>query len=46
MDITVSKLLILAAVICFVLAVFNVDIDHRDLVAAGLAFFAAAHLVP
>jgi hypothetical protein len=46
MDFTVSKLLILVSLLCFVLAVFNVDIDHRDLVAAGLAFFAAAHLVP
>jgi hypothetical protein len=45
MDITVSKLLILASVLCFVLAVFNVDIDSRDLVAAGLAFLAASFLV-
>jgi hypothetical protein len=46
MDFTVSKLLILVSLLCFVLAVFNVDIDSRNLVAAGLAFFAAAHLVP
>ncbi len=44
-----SKLLILVAVIIFVLAVFGVNVGNTtplEFVAAGLAFFAAAHLVP
>ena len=43
-----SALLILVSIIVFVLVVFNVsigDVAGVRLVAAGLAFFAAAHLV-
>jgi len=40
-----SRLLLLAAVICFVLAFFNVAIDGHSLVTLGLAFFAGAGLV-
>ncbi len=45
----VSKLLVLVSVIIFVLVVFGVDIGDVtpvELVAAGLAFFAASFLVP
>lgn len=45
----VSKLLILISVIIFTLAVFGVNIGNTtplEFVSAGLAFFAAAHLVP
>ena len=45
MKFTASRLVLLAAVVCFVLAFFNVDIDGRSLVDAGLAFFAASFLV-
>ena len=44
----VSRLLIAVAVVLFVLAAFGVDVgdfDRGDLVALGLAFFAAGHVV-
>jgi hypothetical protein len=44
----VSALLFAAAVVLFVLAAFSVDVgdfDRLDLIALGLAAFAAAHLV-
>lgn len=44
-----SKLLVLVSVIIFVLAAFGVevgDVTPLEFVSAGLAFFAAAHLVP
>ncbi len=43
-----SRILIAIAVVLFVLAAFGVDLgdfDRADLVALGLAFFAAGHLV-
>lgn len=42
----VSKLLVLVAVLCFVLAVFGVSVHGAPMTAAGLAFFAASFLVP
>ena len=33
-----SKVLVLAAVICFVLAAFGIDVGKLDLIAIGLAF--------
>lgn len=49
-SVVVSKLLILVAVIIFVLVAFGAapiaGANALELVAAGLAFFAAAHLVP
>lgn len=45
----VSKLLILIAVIMFVLTAFGVNVGDTtpaEMLAAGLAFFAAASLVP
>ena len=42
---TPSRILILAAVVCFVLKAIGVDTD-LDLVAAGLAFFAGSFLIP
>ena len=44
----VSRLLIAVAAVLFVLAAFGVDLgdfDRGDLVALGLAFFAAGHVV-
>ena len=41
----VSEILILIAVICFVLAAIGLDVNV-SLVTVGLAFFAAAFLVP
>ena len=40
-----SRILLLVAVICFVLAFFGVAIDGHSLVTLGLALFAAAGLV-
>lgn len=48
MTVTPSRLLTLVAVILFVLAALGVTLGHfgeLDLVAGGLAFFAAAHIV-
>jgi hypothetical protein len=48
MTFTPSRLLILISIIVFVLAAFGVtfgDFGELDLIAAGLAFFAAGHLV-
>lgn len=42
----INRFLLLAAVICFVLAFFNVDLDHRSLADAGLALGFASFLVP
>jgi hypothetical protein len=45
----VSALLILIAIIIFVLTVFSVTVGNTtpvEMVAAGLACFAAAHLIP
>ena len=42
---TIGRVLILIAVIVFVLAAFSVDVGKFNLVAIGLAFFAAAGLV-
>ncbi|HET7181133.1 MAG TPA: hypothetical protein VFI15_02770 [Candidatus Limnocylindrales bacterium] len=41
----ISQILILIAVICFILAAIGLDVNV-SLVAVGLAFFAAAFLVP
>ena len=44
----VSRILIAVAVLLFVLAAFGVDLgdfDRADLLALGLAFFAAGHIV-
>ena len=40
----VSALLLVAAIICFVLAALSVSVGAVALVPLGLAFFAAAHL--
>jgi hypothetical protein len=45
----ISVLLVLLAVITFVLTAFGVTVGDTtpvEMTAAGLAFFAAAHLVP
>jgi len=44
---SVSALLVLIAIICFVLAIFAPvgGFSFQDLIAVGLTFFAAAHLV-
>lgn len=44
----VSRILIAIAVVLFVLAAFGVDLgdfDRGDIVALGLAFFAAGHIL-
>ena len=41
---TVSGILIIISIVCFVLAAFGVAIGAVGLVPLGLAFFAAAHL--
>lgn len=43
---TVSRLLMLLAVVCFVLAAFGVALPLVEPVPLGLAFLAGAHLVP
>lgn len=45
MVITASRVFLLVATICFVLAAFGVSIPVVALVPLGLAFFAAAGLV-
>lgn len=43
-----SSILILAAAVIFVLAAFGVDVsdfDRIDMIALGLAFFAAGHVL-
>jgi len=44
--VTVSKILVLLAVIMFVLAAFGVSVGSVSLVPLGLAVFAASFLVP
>lgn len=44
--VTVSKVLMLIALVFFVLAAFGVALGTVGLVPLGLAFMAAAHLVP
>lgn len=47
-DLSIGRVLILIAVIIFVLVVFGVSlgsISQFELLSAGLAFFAAGHLV-
>jgi hypothetical protein len=46
MQLTVRTLCLLIAVILFVVAAIGVDVRGISLVALGLAFFAAAFLVP
>ncbi len=46
MTFTLRTLLLLIAVICFVLAAIGVGLGGISLVALGLAFFAAAFVVP
>lgn len=41
---TTRTVLLLAAVLCFVLAALSVSLGAVNLVAAGLALFAGAHL--
>ena len=43
---TVSRLLVVIALILFVLATFRVTALPVDMIAAGLAFLAASFLVP
>lgn len=40
-----STILLIAAVVCFVLALFKVDLGDLNLVTLGLALFAGAFLV-
>lgn len=42
---SVSAILIIISIVCFVLAAFGVALGSVGLVPLGLAFFAAAHLV-
>jgi hypothetical protein len=42
-ELTMGRVLILAAVVCFALAVFGVQ--SMPMIPLGLAFFAAGHLV-
>lgn len=46
MTLTVSKILVLIAVIVFALAAFGVSLGAVSLVPLGLAVWAAAQLVP
>lgn len=46
MTFTVRSLLLLIAVILFVIAAIGVDVRGLSLVDLGLAFFAAAFIVP
>ena len=41
-----SKLMLLVALVLFVLAAFGVTLGSVNLLAGGLAFFAASFLVP
>lgn len=43
--INASRILLVIALICFVLAAFSVSLPV-DMIAAGLAFFAASFLIP
>jgi hypothetical protein len=43
---TASRLLVVIALILFVLAAFSVSLGAVNLLALGLAFFAASFLVP
>ncbi len=38
-------MLAILALVCFVLSFFGVDVDNHSLLALGLAFLAAHHLV-
>lgn len=40
-----NRVLVGLALLCFVLAIFNVPRSQSDMLALGLAFFAAGHLV-
>ena len=46
MQLTIRTLCLLIAVILFVVAAFGLDIRGVSILALGLAFFAAAFLVP
>ncbi len=46
MQLTIRSLLLIIAVILFVIAAFGVDVRGISLIALGLAFFAAAFVVP
>jgi hypothetical protein len=41
----ISSILLIAAVVCFVLALFEVSLGDLELVTLGLALFAGAFLV-
>lgn len=41
-----SRILLVIAIVCFVLAALGVDLGDFGLTATGLAFFAASFLVP
>jgi hypothetical protein len=46
MQLTIRTLCLIIAVVIFVIAAFRVDVSGISLVALGLAFFAAAFIVP
>lgn len=46
MQLTIRSLCLIIAVVLFVIAALGVDIGRISLVALGLAFFAAAFIVP
>ena len=46
MTVTISKILLLLAIIIFVLAAFGVTFSSVSIVPIGLAFFAASFLFP
>ena len=41
---SIATIFIIAAIVCFVLALFKVALGEIDLVILGLAFFACGHL--
>jgi len=41
-----GRILLIIAIVCFVLAAFNVVLGSVSLVALGLAFFAGSFLIP
>jgi hypothetical protein len=43
---TISRLLVLVALIVFVLAAFSISVGNVGLVPLGLAIYMASHLVP
>jgi hypothetical protein len=45
-NIGVRSLLLIIAIICFIVAALGIDVGRISILAVGLAFFAAAFVVP